>query len=226
MKKFKKIIVLLLCFMVIFNLLLMECKGDEDISQEQIVIVYSADNRTLEIRESELSAYKKVGWYEEPVTLMYAADGRTEYMLNSEVDIYKNLGWFLSEKEAKESLLKQEEITLLARLIHAEAAADNYTDKCYVAAVVMNRLECGKWGNTIKAVISAKGQYSSYLNKKFNQIPPSDCIEIAKQVLLGERFGMPKNVIFQSGEPQGKGTWKKVINSKGNSNHYYCYGNI
>ena len=215
----------------------LSCEGDNEniensivkdniIETDKIITVYSNDNRTLEIKESELEAYEKVGWYKEPVTIMYAADGRTEYMLNSEIELYQTLGWYLTEKEAKESLIKQEDVILLAKIIHAEAAADNYTDKCYVGAVVMNRLDCGKWGNTIKSVISARGQYSSYLNKKFNQNPPTDCIEIAKQLLLGERFGMPKNVIFQSGGPQGKGVWKKVINSAGNSNHYYCYGNI
>lgn len=230
MNKKKKIIMLLLCFIIILSdLSFFNCKGDEEeviIEQKKIITVYSVDNRTLEIKESELLAYEKVGWYKEPVTPMYASDGRVEYMLNSEVELYKTLGWFLTAEEARESILRQEEVILLAKLIHAEAAADNYTDKCYVGAVVMNRLACGKWGNTLKSVISARGQYSSYLNKKFNQYPPEDCIAIAKQLLLGERFGMPANVIFQSGGPQGKGIWKKVYNSAGNSNHYYCYGNI
>lgn len=198
-------------------------KGNDTI--QEVVQMYSADNRTIIVEKTQQEAYKKVGWYIEPVVQMYAADGRTRYTLQSEVEAYKKVGWFLSEREAKESVINKQELILLAKLIHAEAAPNNYTDKCYVGAVVMNRVESGIWGNSVYSVITAKGQYSSYGNKKFNQYPPEDCLQIAKELLLGERYGMPKNVIFQSGTPQGTGVWKKVQNTIGNS-HYYCYGNI
>ena len=201
------------------------CFAMENNVNKEVIQMYSADNRTITIEKTEQEAYENVGWYIEPVTPMYAADGRVRYTLQSEVEAYKNVGWFLSEREAKESIINEQELILLAKIIHAEAAPNNYTDKCYVGAVVMNRVESGIWGNSVYSVISAKGQYSSYRNKKFNQYPPEDCLQIAKELLLGERYEMPKNVIFQSGGPQGIGVWKKVTNTIG-SNHYYCYGNI
>lgn len=193
--------------------------------ENQTITMYSADNRVIIVEKSEQQAYENVGWFIEPVIPMYAPDGRVRYTLESEIEAYKNVGWFLSEREAKESVINKQELMLLAKVIHAEASPNNYTDKCYVGAVVMNRVESGIWGNNVYSVITAKGQYSSYGNKKFNQYPPEDCLLIAKELLLGERYGMPKNVIFQSGLPQGFGIWKKVNNTVGNS-HYYCYGNI
>lgn len=193
---------------------------------EPVIIMYAPDGRTQYTLLSEVELYKTLGWYTEPVVLMFAADGRTMYVIESEVALYLNLNWFLSEKEARMSVINQNDLLLLARIINAEAAPHNYIDKCYVGAVVMNRLDSGLWGNSILSVISARGQYSSYKNSKFNTYPPQDCIDIALELLLGERYGMPKNVIFQSGGPQGTGIWQKVINGSGYYNHYYCYGNV
>ena len=184
------------------------------------VQMYSADNRTIEIKTTEIEAYQNVGWYTEPVVQMYAIDGRTRYTLKSEVEAHQNVGWFLSEREAKESVIDQQELLLLAKTIHAEAADNNYTDRCYVGAVVMNRVDSGIWGNSVRSVVTARGQYACYGNKKLNRYPPEECIQIAKELMLGERYGMPPNVIFQAQFRQGKGVVATV------GVHYYCYGNI
>lgn len=193
--------------------------------KKPVVIMYALDGRTRATLKSEVEAYKNVGWYEEPVIIMYASDGRTRVTLKSEVDAYLKVNWFLSKEDAKLSIINKKELELLARIIHAEAADNNYTDRCYVGMVVMNRKNSGIWGNSIQSVISAPGQYSYYRNYKFNSSIPTECYEIAKQIMLGETYGVPYNVIFQSGAPQGKGIWKIVYNTVG-SNHYYCYGNI
>lgn len=187
---------------------------------EPVVQMYAADGRTRYTLTSEIEDYQNVGWYLEPVILMYAADGRTLYVEQSEVETHQKVGWFLSEREAKESVINQQELLLLAKTIHAEAADNNYTDRCYVGAVIMNRVDSGIWGNTVRSVITAKGQYACYGNRKFNQYPPEECIKIAKELMLGERYGMPPNVIFQAQFRQGKGVFAKV------GVHYYCYGNI
>ena len=57
--------------------------------------MYAPDGRTINVLESEIEAYKNVGWYIEPVTQMYAADGRTIYVPNSEVEAHKNVGWYM-----------------------------------------------------------------------------------------------------------------------------------
>ena len=60
------------------------------------VTMYAPDGRTIDVLESEIEAYKNVGWYIEPVTQMYALDGRTIYVPNSEVEAHKNVGWYLT----------------------------------------------------------------------------------------------------------------------------------
>ena len=61
---------------------------------EPEVIMYAADGRTLYVINSEVEAYKAVGWYTEPFVLMYAADGRTLNVNSAEIEAYKAVGWY------------------------------------------------------------------------------------------------------------------------------------
>lgn len=187
--------------------------------------MYNVEGSMITIKKWEKDIYKNRGWFEEPVILMYASNGETVIVEEANKDTYINSGWFLTLEEARFSTVNKRELELLARTIHAEAADNNYTDRCYAGMVVMNRKNSGLWGNSIESVIKAPGQYSCYNNKKFNSPIPEECYTIAKQIMLGETFGVPYNVIFQSSCSQGTGIWKIVYNTAG-YNNYYCYGNI
>lgn len=54
----------------------------------------------------------------------------------------------------------QEELKLLACLVHAEAGSQSYEGKLAVANVVLNRVSSPKYGGTIKSVIYQAGQFS------------------------------------------------------------------
>ena len=181
--------------------------------------VYNVDNESTTIFVEDLEEYLEAGWYTEPVTKLYAEDGREEYFLNSMVDAQLTVGWFRTYEEAHPVKVNYDDVYLLARLINGEAARNNTLDKQYVGAVVMNRLRMGLWGNTLKSVIYARGQYACTWNgsRGFNSTPPQDCIDIATELLKGETYGVPANVIFQAQFKQGSGVWKKV------GVHYYCY---
>lgn len=65
-----------------------------DGKEETSVVMYAPDGRTISVPQSEVEAYKNVGWYTEPVVTMYAPDGRTLNVVHSEVEAYKNVGWY------------------------------------------------------------------------------------------------------------------------------------
>ena len=181
------------------------------------ITVYNIHNESEKVFIEDLENWLSVGWYLEPVTKLYAADGREEYFLNSMVEAQLSVGWFRTYDEAHP--VNYDDVYLLARLINGEAARNSTLDKQYVGAVVMNRLRMGLWGNTLRSVIYAKGQYACTWNgsRGFNSTPPQDCIDIAKALLRGETYGVPANVIYQAQFKQGSGLWKKV------GVHYYCY---
>ena len=116
--------------------------------QEPVIVMYSLDNRTLIVKKSEIQLYESVGWYQEPVVIMYSADNRSLIVKQREIQLYQNVGWFLTQEEARISSINEKEVELLARIIHAEAADNNYIDRCYVGMVVMNRKNTGIYRNT------------------------------------------------------------------------------
>lgn len=189
-------------------------------SQSKPIIIYNANGDTRTILVEELQDYQAVGWYIEPVIKIYNKDCIESIVKERELEYYLSQGWYATYEEAKKASVNQRELQLLARIIHAEAADNLIWDRRYVAVVVMNRVDSTTFPNSITEVAYQKGQYACINNKKFNSEIPQECLEIAEAVMLGERFGVPSNVVFQSQSRQGLGVWKKIGKT------YYCYGKI
>lgn len=79
---------------------------------------------------------------------------------------------------------------LLAALIFCESGNQPYEGKVAVGAVVMNRVESGRYPNTIKEVIYQRGQFTPAMTGKLNRVLasgkiPSSCYEAARDALNG-----------------------------------------
>lgn len=185
-------------------------------AEENYVTVYAPDERTLEVPENEVQNYYNVGWYPNPVIYVWYLDEYQDVIYKKDLDAYLNTGyWFLSKPE-----VNYNDVTLLAKVIYAEATENpslRIKDRQYVGSVVINRLKSGHWGNNLNNVVYAPRQYACVGTPKFNSNPPKECLDIAKQLLLGVDFGVPSNVIFQAQFTQGSGIWQVV------GVHYYCY---
>lgn len=178
------------------------------------MLVYNLKQEQISIYKEQFEDYHKVGWYSEPVFKLFNPTGGYEIVAKSKLEEYKQMGF-------KEPLpVNENDVILLARVIHAEATQHpslRIIDRQYVGAVVMNRVKHHQFPNTLQGVIYARNQYACVGNYWFNQYPPQECLDIARQLLEGETFGVPSNVVFQAQFRQGKGLWKKV------GVHYYCY---
>ena len=129
----RKISALLLCILLAFS---WAAAG-----AEPEVIMYAADGRTLYVINSEVEAYKAVGWYTEPFVLMYAADGRTLNVNSAEIEAYKAVGWYT------------EPVTLMY-------AADGRT--LYVINSEVEAYKAVGWYTTRQAAASAFPDLSGY----------------------------------------------------------------
>ena len=58
------------------------------------VTMYAPDGRTAKVMDSDVSAWKKVGWYTFPVAKVYAKDGRTAIIAKSDVQAWLKVGWY------------------------------------------------------------------------------------------------------------------------------------
>lgn len=80
---------------------------------------------------------------------------------------------------------------LLAALIFCEAGNQPYAGKVGVGAVVMNRVNSGRFPNTIKEVIYQRGQFTPAMTGKLERViaagrVPSSCYDAARDALNGE----------------------------------------
>ncbi|MGI5877458.1 MAG: cell wall hydrolase [Christensenellales bacterium] len=87
----------------------------------------------------------------------------------------------------------QEELIMLAVVIHLEARGESYKAKLAVGNVVMNRvLAPGYPGDTIREVVTAPNQFCY----DRSVTPNDDCVRAARDVLKYETWVVPQNTYF------------------------------
>ncbi|MGM9579331.1 MAG: cell wall hydrolase [Evtepia sp.] len=130
-----------------------------------------------------------------------------------------------------------EDIRILATTVYYEAGSTTEQLRQYVAQVALNRVADSRFPNTVKGVITQKGQYNTkYATMEAAQtIKNKDaangtynwetCKNSVKQAMMG-KVAMPSNVLYQANFSQGKGVWKSVYFNSGYfaSTSYFCYG--
>ena len=101
-----------------------------------------------------------------------------------------------AEEEAKRHQQKEavlataSELQILAALIQCEAGGEPYEGQVAVGAVVMNRVRCAAYPNTITEVIYASGQFTPAVTGKLDRVVLSgnikqSCIQAAQEALNG-----------------------------------------
>lgn len=97
--------------------------------------------------------------------------------------------------------ISEDDVYLLACLVHAEAGYEPYEGKLAVANVVLNRLNGGYYGNTITDVIYAKNQFSVVASGRLSQVmsqgPNAESIKAAKDAVSGIN-NVPNYASFRS----------------------------
>ncbi len=79
----------------------------------------------------------------------------------------------------------QSELSLLARVVYAEAAGEPYSGKVAVAAVVLNRVDSPLFPDTIAGVVYEEWQFSCVGNWMFNSTPDGESVRAAQDALAG-----------------------------------------
>ena len=96
-----------------------------------------------------------------------------------------------TRKQQKEAVLTSaSELNILAALVQCEAGGESYEGQLAVASVVMNRVRCGAYPNTITDVIYASGQFSPANSTKMSNLSLSgnikaSCLQAAQEAING-----------------------------------------
>lgn len=104
------------------------------------------------------------------------ADGvfaEAEFEIIPEFDIYEDYN------------ISRDELILLARVIHGEARGESFKGKIAVGSVIINRVESNQFPNTIRGVVTQRGQFSSLMDGQANYHPTESEIAAARAALLG-----------------------------------------
>ena len=96
-----------------------------------------------------------------------------------------------TRKQQKEAVLTSaSELNILAALVQCEAGGESYEGQLAVASVVMNRVRCGAYPNTITDVIYASGQFSPANSTKMSNLAlggniKASCLQAAQEAING-----------------------------------------
>lgn len=80
----------------------------------------------------------------------------------------------IEEPEVEYEELEEEDLELLYKLCEAEAGGSSEPEIGHVACVVLNRVKCSKWPNTIKEVIYQPNQFACVNNGHLAKAVPSE----------------------------------------------------
>ena len=186
------------------------------IAEEVGILMAYSNTETLRVREAEDLESKVLGllangeaveaiesegdW----ITVSY--EGTTGYVASEFVDIEFNIDKAESmeeirarkaaEEEAKRNAQKEavlataSELEILAALIQCEAGGESYEGQIAVGAVVMNRVRCAAYPNTITEVIYASGQFVPASKGKMETLiltgtTKASCRQAAQEVING-----------------------------------------
>lgn len=80
------------------------------------------------------------------------------------------------------------EMKLIARVVYGESRGESFEGKVAVAEVVLNRVESGRFGKSVKRVVNARHQFA--VSSKYNE----SCMEAVEYAI--ENRTLPKNTYY------------------------------
>ncbi|OBZ16608.1 MULTISPECIES: cell wall hydrolase [Bacillales] len=105
----------------------------------------------------------------------------------------------------KKLSVNKKELSMLARVIYAEARGEEYKGQVAVGAVVMNRLRSSKFPNTVKEVIMEPNAFSAVKDGQYWLIPNQTAFKAAKAAVKG--MDPTGNALFYFNPVISKSTW-------------------
>lgn len=79
----------------------------------------------------------------------------------------------------------QEEVLLLARVIHGESRGESFEGQVAVGAVVLNRVQNPQFPDTVRKVILQEGQFCITFDGQINLYPEKKALEATRAALSG-----------------------------------------
>lgn len=89
------------------------------------------------------------------------------------------LAEFVIESTKRSTTISEEDKILFQQVVSAEARGESFEAQYSVACVILNRVESDKFPNTVREVITQKGQFSCVPNGNIYRAPITDSVVMA-----------------------------------------------
>lgn len=166
-------------------------KAKPSISAQSIDEVYAATADTKEVQ----TVLKKWGYYtgavdgiNGPLTIAAVKRFQKKYGLTQDGIVgpltAAKMGLKVSNYSSASSY-SNNDLYLLAKLVHSEARGEPYTGQVAVAAVVLNRVDDSRFPNTIAGVIYQPWAFTAINDGQFNLEPNNTAYQAARDALNG-----------------------------------------
>ena len=187
MKKRIIFIILLLSFVVTFDVILMSWN-----SEVEALSKYGSRGTEVKTIQEKL---KRWGYYSGSVDGIYgsqtvSAVKKFQKKNGLTVDgiagtqTLKAMG-ITSSSSSSSSSNNSSNVNLLARVVYGEARGEPYTGQVAVAAVVLNRVKSSKFPNTIAGVVYQSGAFDAVADGQINMTPDATAKKAAQDALNG-----------------------------------------
>lgn len=137
-------------------------------------------------------------------------------VVEDEIELFSDINKGYEIKGRSINYITQEEFDFLVSIVSAEARGESFEGQVAVVDVILNRVDCDWYPDTITGVITQKGQFESYWADHYKTAPHTESVINAVLYAL-ENQTLPKDVLFFRsnhyhtwGDP-----WKKI------GNHYF-----
>lgn len=146
-----------------------EKQNNEKTDENEDIIQISKSNSVVEKRQSRTEPLIETIKY-------FLTYPEQEYYDLSVDQIFKILGGYniLDGDKIKYDDVDDEELEILYKICQAEAGGSSEEEIGHVASVILNRVKCSKWPNTIKAVVFQKSQFAPVSNGSYEKAVPSE----------------------------------------------------
>ena len=187
MKKRIIFIILLLSFVVTFDVILMSWN-----SEVEALSKYGSRGTEVKTIQEKL---KRWGYYSGSVDGIYGSqtvsavksfqkkNGLTVDGIAG-TQTLKAMG-ITSSSSSSSSSNNSSNVNLLARVVYGEARGEPYTGQVAVAAVVLNRVKSSKFPNTIAGVVYQSGAFDAVADGQVNMTPDATAKKAAQDALNG-----------------------------------------
>jgi len=112
---------------------------------------------------------------------------------------------------ASSNVTRNDEVELIARLIHAEARGEPYEGQVAVASVLLNRVESASFPNSISGVIYQPLAFESVSNGQFNLRPTNENVRAARSAVNGWDPTYGALFFWNPSKPVNEWIWSRNI---------------